>query len=148
MGKGKFLKRNLQSTDLLEVHSLGLPTGGIVAHRGAAVHTGSGLQGASRHLCWADGKKGSDMLYRWFSLIFLQWSSKEIVHIKRRYGEDLNMLEKESLSSSFLEENKFLGHPSLVIKWYNRTSVALVLVLSVEQSNMSLYLLYNSLSSR
>lgn len=89
---GRFLHWNLRSTDLLDVHSLGLSTEGIAAHRGAAVQTGSGLQGASRHLYWADRKKVSDMLYRWFSLIFLEWSSKEIVNIKRLYGEDLNML--------------------------------------------------------
>lgn len=93
VGKGKspgrFLHWNLQSTDH---HSLDLSAEGIVDHRGTAVQTGSGLQGAPRHLCWADGKKGSDMHYRLFSLIFLQWSSKEIVHIKIRYGEDLNML--------------------------------------------------------
>lgn len=54
VGRGKFPGRllhwNLQSTNLLEVHCLGLSPEGIVAHRGTAVQPGSGLQGASRHL--------------------------------------------------------------------------------------------------
>lgn len=121
VGKGKFPGRflhwNLQSIDH---HSLDLSAEGTGDHRGTAVQTGSGLQWASRHLCWADGKKGSDMLYRLFSLIFLQWSSKEIVHIKRRYGEDLNVLlffnrRKGDFQVVFMMKTNFWGNQTWLL---------------------------------